>query len=156
MMDFDKIKNENFRTRITDEIEYLKNNNSLNIFENKDMLSDQEQINKRLLDLEIILKKSEEPKKHNIFSEVDKYIYKKPWNRLSSFHKIVKIKEFIKDNYGEGELQTKIINEIVKAIQENKMNTKKQVVYDFSKEKIESVPVLKVNLENNEYKLSLK
>ena len=52
-------------------------------------------------------------------------IYRKQWNKLSVFHKIVKLKEFIQQNYGEGDFQNELITKLSTYAQEGKINTKK-------------------------------
>jgi hypothetical protein len=57
--------------------------------------------------------------------QVNSNEYKKKWFRLSEYHKISKIKEYVI----EKNLQS-IENDLIKAIKEKKLNTIKEVTYD--------------------------
>ena len=82
---------------------------------------------------------SETSQKYN-----DDYLYKKPWNKLTSIHKKIKVKEFvnmllINDDNDKEELKNKLSQLI-----DNKELTKKdRVIYDSSKGMIASIPLLK-------------
>ena len=157
----EKIKETNFNAKIKNEIIFLKENDNLNLFNN----SQHENINDRILILEKILSESEntfikkedniQQKKDNLFTEIDKYTYKKQWNKLPSFHKIVKIKEFIRNTYGEGNIQSELITKLSDYTNEGKINTKKYVIYDPNLEKILSIPVLSVDLNKNSHQLKI-
>jgi len=85
--------------------------------------------------------KSENNNNEVIYSE--DYVYKKPWTKLNSVHKIIKIKEFvsklfIEDKYEKNELINKL-----KYLVKNKIITKKDKVnYDKLKGRIISIPDL--------------
>ena len=152
--EIDNVKNKNFYAKIKAEIDCLTNK------EKTFGLSDSE-INDRLELLDNIMnnkvcvrKETLTEKKDNMFKEISKNTYKKPWNKLIAFHKIVKIREFIKEHYGEGEMQNEIITMLSKHIDDGKINTKKFVVYDPNAEKILSLSCLEVNLEKDTYKIN--
>lgn len=139
---------------LTNEISYFTNTQSKNYF----TISD-EDVKKRIdciksivNNLQLIQKK---PTVADLFTEIDKHIYKKPWNRLQSFHKIIKIKEYIDTKFGNGTLQNAIILELNKHINDGKLNTKKSVDYDKDLEKIISIPILTIDLKNNKYSIKL-
>lgn len=73
----------------------------------------------------------------------DDYLYLKPWVKLNTIHKIIKIKEYInmlliKDEKDKNELKEKLINMI-----KTKIITKKDsILYDSTKGKIISIPNL--------------
>jgi hypothetical protein len=94
-------------------------------------------------------------KRESLFTEIDKYTYKKQWNKLPSIHKIIKIKEYIKETYGESELQDEIIIALNKYAEEGKINTKKNVIYDPNAEKILSIPILMVDKNKNTFSIKI-
>lgn len=73
----------------------------------------------------------------------DDYLYLKPWVKLNTIHKIIKIKEYINmllinDENEKNELKEKLINMI-----KTKIITKKDsILYDSTKGKIISIPNL--------------
>ncbi len=106
----------------------------------------------KLVQLETILgqieKTNDVGEKKNVeklFDEVDKVIFRRPWNRLPPIHKIVKIKEYLTNFVKDDILRTKISDDLINLVNTNKLNTKKHVVYDPIKEQIESIPVLYVD-----------
>lgn len=158
----DKLKEINFNKKLTNELNYLKDkNNNLNFFAN---LSGQN-IDQRIELLDKIINQNNtidikkedniKQKKDNLFTEIDKYTYKKQWNKLPAFHKIVKIKEFIKCTYGEGNFQDELINKLSLYANEGKINTKKYVIYDPNLEKILSIPSLIVDINKKTYQLKM-
>jgi len=150
-VEIDTIRSELQKARYISELEYLKTTTNLNLMENHLDVD----IDNRIHILERITtgitSTTIQSKKDDLFREIDKYLYKKLWNKLGTFHKIVKMKEYIKATYGEGELQTKMTTELVEMIDTGKLNTKKAVIYDPNAEKILSIPILTVELENNTY-----
>jgi hypothetical protein len=159
--EIENIRINNFNRKIKNELDYLKNKDNLNIISNS---SDQniaeriELLEKILLEsIEMPNKKEEslKQKKDNLFTEIDKYTYKKQWNKLPSFHKIVKLKEFVKQIYGEGDFQDELCEELSLYANEGKINTKKYVIYDPNLEKILSIPVLVVDLLKKTYQLKI-
>ena len=149
------VKNENYVYKIKGEIDCLKKG------ERTFGLSDME-IGTRIDLLENLLINKEGMKKRetigeqkdNIFKEIDKYTYKKPWTKLLAFHKIVKIKEFVKEKYGDGDMQGEIVTKLSEFINDGKINTKKFVVYDPNMEKILSMSCLVVDTEGGVYKIN--
>ena len=157
-IDFDTLKTQLYQARFENELEYLKNNDVFNLFENHQE-HDKES---RIQQLELIIsgaahlgQSSIQHKRDELFKEIDKHIYRKLWNKLIAIHKIVKIKEYIKETYGEGPLQTTIIDQMSKCAEEGKINTKKSVIYDPNAEKILSIPVLTVDVQKNTYNIKL-
>lgn len=152
--DIDTIKQQNFIFKIQSEMDYLKKND-------KSFGLSETEITDRLQLLEDIMNNKEckrkmtvADEKNNLFKEIDKYTYKKQWNKLLAFHKIVKIKEFIKDKYGDGPLQDEINTKLSTYINEGKINTKKYITYDPNAEKILSVSCLDVDMDNKTYKIN--
>lgn len=157
------VKNDLFKKRMKHELEFLKEKKieNLNQFTNISSID----IDKRIIELENILEISEgviipkdetvQQKRENLFKEIDKYTFKKQWTKLTAFHKIVKIKEFIKVTYGEGDFQSNLIDELTKNTTEGKINSKKCVVYDPNQEQILSIPILTVDLNKKTFNLKV-
>lgn len=76
--------------------------------------------------------------------------YKKPWNKLSVYHKMIKINEYITNTYGD---KPSLVEKIEALINQKKMNSTKFVVYDPNTEKILQIPVIKC--VNNEPLLTI-
>lgn len=152
--EIDAIKNKNFSIKLQNELDYLKTG------EKTFGLSDSE-INDRIELLESILnnkvcirKETLAEQKENMFKKFDEGAYKKPWNKLTTFHKTIKIKEYVKDNYGDGDMQNEIVIKLATHINDGKINTKKFVVYDPNAEKILSLSCLEVDINKNNYKIN--
>lgn len=88
---------------------------------------------------------------NHLFKEIDKYIYKQKWSRLSQQHKIIKIKEYIEIKILNTSNKKKILEKIEQLIIENKFKTKKYIIYDQNTEQIINMPVLKFDDEKNKY-----
>lgn len=157
--EIETIKVNNFNRKLKNELDYLLNNGNMNIFTNNAGYDIDGRIKyiAAMLNEKVEIKKEEtvQQKKDAIISEIDKYTYKKQWNKLTSFHKIVKLKQFVKEVYGDGDLQTELVNKLVKSTEDGKMNTKKSVIYDPNCEKILSVPCLTVDLTKKTFNLKV-
>jgi hypothetical protein len=158
--DLEVMRDNNFKTKIQNELNYLKDGSkSVSIFSNMSNfdLDDRIMTLEKLLNIKSEFKKSEtsQQKKENIIAEIEKYTYRKQWNKLTSFHKIVKLKEFVKDNFDEGELQNEIVDKLAKYAEEGRINTKKYVVYDPNTEKILSMPCLTVDINKKTYQIKI-
>lgn len=78
-----------------------------------------------------------------MFDAMNDGMYKKKWNRLPTFHKLRKIKEYL-DSRDYDEIKKKeIYNEIKKKIEAGEMNTCKSVIYDTVECKIMKIIVSK-------------
>lgn len=142
--EIDQIKINMKRFKFQNELDYLKSNR----------LDDNntDWIQSRIEKLELIIQQINEDeevfkrtKKNNVkdmFIEIDKYIYKKPWSRLTNFHKINRITEFVNDNIDETRKEY-ILNELVTMVNDKKLNTKNKVDYDSQNCKIIKIKVLK-------------
>ncbi len=82
----------------------------------------------------------------------DDYVYKKPWNKLNSIHKIIKIKEFINNiMIDDLEMKKLLKNQLVSMIKDKKLTKKNDIEYDHINGKIISIPSLQ--FKNNNYKI---
>lgn len=154
---FDNIKIQNFNKKIQNEFDYLSESGPTNIFSNISEID----INNRLILLQKILNipikefETIQQKKENMFKEIDKTVYKKQWNKLLSFHKIVKIKEYVINNVNDIDMQNNIIDELTKCITDGLINTKKYVIYDPNEEKILSLSCLEIDNDKKTFKINI-
>ena len=84
--------------------------------------------------------------------------YKRPWTRLDSYQKKVKIKEFIADLEKEEKLNNEqciiLQKELLSLIKQGKINKTSQVNYDKDVEKL--ISINNVEISNNSYKITVK
>ena len=74
------------------------------------------------------------------------FVYKKPWNKLNSIHKIIKIKEFInKLDISDMEMKKHLINQFTTMIKNKQLTKKSDVEYDHVSGNIISIPSLKIS-----------
>jgi hypothetical protein len=67
----------------------------------------------------------------DIFGELDQYLYKKPWIKLTDFHKAIKIKEYVgKLIFDTPEKQQELLDSVMAALEEKKLSKKDTVNYD--------------------------
>ncbi|ANB50658.1 hypothetical protein [Powai lake megavirus] len=94
--------------------------------------------------------------------DMDAMVYKKPWNKLKEFHKIMKIKEYInKLTYGEKinniDMENNkefIIKEIILGLKSKRFNkNKSEIVYDYEKMEITSISCLDYNKKKGIYEI---
>ncbi len=159
-IELDKKSNELYKQSIELEIDYLLNDSSYSIsnFTNcADInLTLYQQNLTKILNIEPQeIPESVQSKREKMMSEIDKYTYKKLWNKLKPFHKIVKLKEYIHKTYGQTDLANEIIEKISKEITDGKINTKKFVVYDPNIEQIISMPFLTVDVAKHQFNMKL-
>jgi hypothetical protein len=80
----------------------------------------------------------------------DEYIYKKPWNKLNSIHKIIKVKEFVNNLHSDDiEMKKNLKIILVNMIKERKITKKTDINYDMVNGNIISIPILQY--VNNKY-----
>jgi|LakMenEpi03Aug12_release.lakeMendotaPanAssembly.Ray.scaffolds.fasta_scaffold461665_2 hypothetical protein len=153
----DTIKIGNFNRKLQNELEYFKNSNQTNIFANihDENLEERTQIIEYLLNIPIKKQDNVQQQKENMFKEIDKYTFRKQWNKLLAFHKIVKIKEYIKENIKDESMQNEIIEKLTNYANEGRVNTRKYVTYDPNSEKILSMPCLIVDVDKKTYQLKI-
>jgi hypothetical protein len=78
-------------------------------------------------------------------------MYQKSWNKLHNFHKIIKIKEFIRKNFNDKniEFQQNLECKLCDAVKAGQLNSAKLVTYDKSKSEIIKIPCLIINDAND-------
>ena len=137
-MEYNKLINEKRHEldtlRFTNELEYLKKNKP-------DEISKIENI-QTFLDTS----KTSIPKKENkmdkLFDEIDKRAFNKPWNKLTSYHKLIKLKDYIQESFDANKAQ-ELIKTVTLQLEEGKLSSCKDVIYDQSTEKIKNIPKFK-------------
>lgn len=151
------IKIDNFNRKLRNELEYLEGSNNTNIFTNsqEQNFENRAKLLETLLNIPVKMQNTIQQQKDNIFKEIDKYTYKKQWNKLLAFHKIVKLKEYIKENVEDETMQTELIEKLTKFAEEGRINTKKYIIYDPNAEKILSMPCLTIDLDKKTYQLKV-
>lgn len=151
------IKIDNFNRKLRNELEYLRGSNSTNIFTNNQEQNFEERLKllELLLNVPAKMQNTVQQQKDNMFKEMDKYTYRKQWNKLLAFHKIVKLKEYIKENVKDETMQTELIENLTKYAEEGRINTKKYIIYDPNAEKILSMPCLTIDFEKKTYQLKV-
>lgn len=153
----DNIKVSNFNGKIQNELEYFKTIAILTPFENGHGVV----IEERIELLEQILKQpglhqnTVQQQRDNMFVEIDKYTYRKQWNKLPSFHKTVKISEYLEKHIQDKKMKKQLLEELTDHANNGRINTKKYVIYDPNEEKILSLPCLKI-IKNDDKKESYK
>jgi hypothetical protein len=110
-----------------------------------------ETITEKKKEKELVNSSSETEKTENhkqIFADDD--LYKKPWPKLNSIHKILKVKEFVNNLKMDSEKdRIKLKDELVCLIKEKILTKKEKVKYDDVNGKIISLPNLQY--KNNKY-----
>jgi len=155
----DTIKISNFNAKINNELEYLKTVSILTPFENGHDIV----LEERIALLEKIVKQPQiyqntvQQQRDTMFKEIDKYTYKKQWNKLPPFHKTVKLTEYLNENIKDKTMRDDLIGKLTDHAINGRINTKKYVVYDPNEEKILLLPCLKfVKTEKGDsYKLDI-
>ena len=90
-----------------------------------------------------------ETEQHSI---TDDFVYKKPWNKLNSVHKSIKIKEFINAmSIDDIEMKKHLRNQLIDMIKKKKLTKKNDVEYDQVNGRILSIPALQY--KNNNYNI---
>ncbi len=85
-------------------------------------------------------------------SITDDFVYKKPWNKLNSVHKAIKIKEFINAmSIDDIEMKKHLRNQLIDMIKKKKLTKKNDVEYDQVNGRILSIPALQY--KNNNYNI---
>ncbi|QKF93782.1 hypothetical protein QKU48_gp0324 [Fadolivirus algeromassiliense] len=150
------IKINNFNRKLKNELDYWKDGGNINMFSNPEI-----DVTKRIELLETLLnvptKQQEtiQQQKDNIFKEIDKYTYKKQWNKLLPFHQITKIKEYINENIKDETMKNELIEKLSTYSEEKRINTKKHIVYDPNIGKILLMPCLTVDIDKKTYSLKV-
>ena len=153
----DNIKISNFNGKIQSELDYFKTIAILTPFENGHNVVLDERINllETILQQPGLHQNTVQQQRDNMFVEIDKYTYRKQWNKLPAFHKTVKLSEYLETHITDEKTKKKLLSELTDHANNGRINTKKYVIYDPNEEKILSLPCLKIT-KNNDKKESYK
>ena len=133
--ELDDIINNLYKMRFINELNYYKQE-QVNIDDKNFKINDLSRI------IQAIDEEYKKPKT-DIYTDLEKYEYKKKWFRIKTIYKIKKIKEYVEEKYSknvQGEIYDILINLLNNT---KKLNTKLAVEYDMDKEKIISMPIMK-------------
>lgn len=140
-----------FKQKFKNELEYMRSKKAeeSELHRQQDETQNKETMmewNERKGDLEEIIGSINDKKKSSMeemYIEIEKYIYKKPWGRLSQYHKMEKIKEYMEEHEKDPVRRKKIVKEMEEYIYSKRLGSKKSVVYDPKIERIIKIPALK-------------
>lgn len=129
---------------------HFKNELNFNLSQNND--KNQDNINlltKIINNLEKIELVDNKNKIQETFNEIDKMVYKRPWKKIPNFHKTVKIKEYLNENYKDKKIYDTIEKILLDAIDNKNYNKFELITYDQVLCKITAIPMLKQNSEGH-------
>lgn len=115
-------------------------------------------IDKKISKLQDILKETNDSVNEGKISELESklseteesYFYK-PWNKMSTVHKIIKLKEYVSELNLDNNIKLNLINYLKDALKNKKITKNDQVTYNVTKAKIISIP--KLELSNNKFSI---
>lgn len=93
-----------------------------------------------------------ETHKSETHSVTDDYMYKKPWNKLNSIHKIIKIKEFVETMTIDNDMKKHLKSHLSDMIKKKQLTKKNDVEYDYINGKVVAIPSLQC--KNSVYSIS--
>ena len=143
-------------------LEFYQNNNDLLYYQNLKKYNDNTSISniieEKIVKLEKLLKVTNDSineEKHSELesklSETEESYFYKPWNKMSTVHKIIKLKEYVSGLELENSTKMKLISSLKDALKKKKITKNDQVIYNINKAKIISIPKLK--LSNNNFSI---
>lgn len=152
----ENIKITNFTNKLKNELNYLRDdNNQTSMIANLENRYDRIKLLETLLEVPVEHRTTVEKMRENMTKEMSQYVFRKNWNKLHEFHKIVKIKEFIKDHVNDEQMQNEICNKLIEHIKKGMINTNKYVVYDPNSEKILTLPCLIMDEGKKTYQIKV-
>lgn len=151
----ENVREFNLKHKLNSELDYLTKGEGLKVFVNiNDVnIDDRIHILKTMVESAPAKKDTLQQQKDDLFKDIDKATFKKPWNRLFHIHKSIKLKEYLIENIDNEEMRSELTQKLCKLAEEGKINSKKFVTYNPTLEKIEAIPCL--NVKDNEYKINL-
>jgi hypothetical protein len=81
-------------------------------------------------------------------SETDETYFYKPWNKMTTVHKIIKMKQYVNDMDISSNQKHHLIDFLKVSINKKKIIKNDQVIYDISRAKIVSIPKLEIKKNN--------
>jgi len=152
----DLIRSNLQKERLVNELRYLKENDNLSHFDNYMEINAEERLS--ILEKALTGEGNTHKKltKDDLFTEIDKHMYKKLWNRLNTVYKVTKLREYLKNEYEKESFYNKLVKELVDLAESNQLNTKKSVIYDPNAEKILSIPILTIDNTKKTYTIKVE
>ena len=86
---------------------------------------------------------------------ISKNVYKKKWHALTTFHKSIKLKEYVTSLTSDKKLSEEIYSKLIIALKEKQIHTSKTVTYDVKNEKILNIKGFKFDKKTG-YECSFK
>lgn len=125
------------------ELDLLKYQNELSHLKEQNNNNSENENKIKLLEIAVASLTKPEAKKDQLI-DLTQYVYQKPWIRMTDFHKINRLEEFVK-RLTDDEKQQKNCLTKLKTCLTNKKLTSKNVQYDQKEGKIISINGVKVN-----------
>jgi hypothetical protein len=152
------------RNILDDQIDIIIKNNKLHRFElellHTDALDEERitQLTKIICNLKgtKINPDNAKNKLDKILNNIDEYTLHKKWSQLQITQKINKIKEYLNDILNDIDNKTDIENKLIELINNGKLKSNKDVIYDSNKTIITQINILKKNSKGKYYLSSNK
>lgn len=157
--DLNEIRIKLFKTRFTEELEHLMpqdlDQEQVLDDETTHRISELEEVIKLIEDGIKTKKLNEKKSLYDELDEINRQTYTRPWSRLPSYHKEIKLIEYVKESVVNEDTQKKLIDELISLVDERKITSSKHVIYDQTDCKIISLKCLNYNEEDDTYTLRL-
>lgn len=138
---------------IRNDLKKVRFENELNVLLNEEP-RDEVRISQLRTIIDSLIPKIKEKKKDTFFKEIDKLVFKKLWNRLQPFHRLIKITEYLDENHKDKPYYDELSKELKVLIESGKLTTKKYVEYDSVNEKVTNIPCLVI--QDNKFTIKSK
>ena len=131
-------------------IETLIYNNKLYRYESElNETKDEERIAVLKYNMEQLVKPSEITTnishQDTFYTEIDGLMFKKQWNRMQVYHRLIKLKEYLVNTYKDHPLFDEICDKLSSSVENGKLTTKKSIIYDNVNAIITSIPALTIH-----------
>jgi len=153
MLNISTIRDNLYKSRFVNELEYLKKKIQKDKEEEEDEVYTTTRVDKLATIIENLEKLSKEKQNKNKFDGINELVYHMPWNKLPSFHKLNRITLFLKQKELDIDNQKELIKRATQLIETNKLPAK-NVTYDSVKAVITSISNLEINSEIDLYEFT--
>lgn len=90
------------------------------------------------------------------FTQLDNIVYQKRWNSLRDFHKEKKLEEWVKEQPLSEKKKKSLLIDIMEAFKDKKIHTEKNVDYNKTSMKIESISGIEIDNKTDSYNVLKK